>query len=783
LLLLIGFTTGSTAFFIDAVVKYIVMAKFWAVDLILDTSSTSNGRENFGMALVVWIGISMFLCSIAAILVCFVESAAAGSGIPEIKCRLNGIRMKRVLRIKTYFTKVFGVLFSVAGGLPVGKEGPMIHSGAILGSGVNQLKSTTVGLDAISGRSHSKLRSFRNDIDKRDMIAAGASAGVAAAFGAPIGGVLFALEEGCSFWNVKLTWGNFFAAMVSTTTINLFMTGINTEVPFGLLTAPGMVTFGRFASTEATAFNVWEIPYFIMVGCGGGLLGAGFNHLNTLFTQFRLKKINARPWRRFAEVMLVAFVVAVFAIAFPYFADDCTDVANSKNSNIDQTTGRYVPLDLPNRKACYTDDCKCSPALRGALIAESEENQWQYDCLYDPSLDESIVQFACKDKQYSPAASLSFAKGDVVIKGLLHNPQKTPMLTLTVFLCFYWFLACWTYGIGVPSGLFVPSLITGAAYGRLVGQLLDEAGMLSSDYDAVGDRVGVYALVGASAMLAGMARITISLTVILIECTNDVQYALPIMLCVMFAKWVADLFNHGLYDIHIHLKQVPLLEPFSEKEMYAIQAKHVMSRRVEALPQVATLQKVIESLTETQHSTFPIVTTDEDMLYLGMVRRDFLCGLLQKAGPRMLQKTYDEASPPLESWDIIQDMFPSYPSIKEATAWATEEHRKMYINLLPYANTNAYTVRSNACMRRVYTLFRGMGLRCLPVLKLGTNEVEGLITRQDLSHVNVHEALAVAQSEPGFIGANASMGRSHTESFKDDASRASFGVDAQASML
>ena len=124
-----------------------------------------------------------------------------------------------------------------------------------------------------------------------------------------------------------------------------------------------------------------------------------------------------------------------------------------------------------------------------------------------------------------------------------------------------------------------------------------------------------------------------------------------------------------------------------------------------------------------------------------------------------------------------------------------------YINLLPYANTNAYTVRSNACMvispafnlarmiwlcvqRRVYTLFRGMGLRCLPVLKLGTNEVEGLITRQDLSHVNVHEALAVAQSEPGFIGANASMGRSHTESFKENlGSSASFGVDAQASML
>ena len=50
--------------------------------------------------------------------------------------------MKRVLRFKTFFTKVVGVLFSVAGGLPVGKEGPMIHSGAIVGSGLNQVLTT-----------------------------------------------------------------------------------------------------------------------------------------------------------------------------------------------------------------------------------------------------------------------------------------------------------------------------------------------------------------------------------------------------------------------------------------------------------------------------------------------------------------------------------------------------------------------------------------------------------------------------------------------------------------
>lgn len=50
--------------------------------------------------------------------VCFLprQPVAAGSGIPEIKCYLNGVKVPGIVRLRTLLCKVFGVLFSVAGG-------------------------------------------------------------------------------------------------------------------------------------------------------------------------------------------------------------------------------------------------------------------------------------------------------------------------------------------------------------------------------------------------------------------------------------------------------------------------------------------------------------------------------------------------------------------------------------------------------------------------------------------------------------------------------------------
>lgn len=171
-------------------------------DIVGTATNTASSSEPSLLTAFGWF--LLYQTTFAAIASFFVwwEPVSGGSGIPEIKCFLNGIDLPRVVRVQTLVCKVIGVTFSVAAGLPVGKEGPMVHSGAVVAAGVSQGKSRLCGFDT----SFSKFSDFRNDREKRDFVACGAAAGVTSAFGAPIGGVLFSLEEASSYFSTKLTW-------------------------------------------------------------------------------------------------------------------------------------------------------------------------------------------------------------------------------------------------------------------------------------------------------------------------------------------------------------------------------------------------------------------------------------------------------------------------------------------------------------------------------------------------------------------------------------------------
>ena len=106
----------------------------------------------------------------------------------------------------------------------------------------------------------------------------------------------------------------------------------------------------------------------------------------------------------------------------------------------------------------------------------------------------------------------------------------------------------------------------------------------------------------------------ISLTVILIECTGNVQYGLPIMVTLIASYMVGNIFNEGLYDIHIHINHYPLLEWDPPHWYNLLTAADVMTDSPLSLRRVEKAGTILEALHNTSHNGFPVVQ------YSGTVR-------------------------------------------------------------------------------------------------------------------------------------------------------------------
>lgn len=143
---------------------------------------------------------------------------------------------------------------------------------------------------------------------------------------------------------------------------------------------------------------------------------------------------------------------------------------------------------------------------------------------------------------------------------------------------------------------------------------------------------GKYALLGAAAQLGGVVRMTISLTVILIEATQGIYFGLPVIIVLIMAKWVGDFFNEvniiyivftniismffnnkifiifqGIYDIHIQMAGIPLLPWESPPLSNNIYATEIMSHPVVALKTVENVGHIVELLKCVTFNGFPVV--------------------------------------------------------------------------------------------------------------------------------------------------------------------------------
>ena len=679
LALVVGVGTACTAFLINLAVENLAGLKFsWTIG--------AMGHTTVG-AFFLYALFNVALVASSAYIVAFFAPQATGSGIPEVKCYLNGIDLPGILLLRTLIGKVVGSVGSVAGGLAVGKEGPLVHTGSCIAALLSQGGSSRFHL------SPKWFQEFNNDRDRRDLVTCGACAGVAAAFRAPVGGVLFAIEEAASFWRPQLTWRTFFTTAVVSVTIRALMNTCAGEEDCGFFGGGGFIIFD--INDGQSKYWAYELLPVVILGVFGGLLGASFNFINGKLTQFRIKYVyrNNHSSRRLVKVfeaMLVAFITSTFQFC--------------------------LPLAFP----CKTCDPEISSCPRPSGVHYG-----------------NFVRFTCPgDNQYNDLATIFFNTQDDAIRNLLSSEMKNEYSpgALVCFFCFFFVLAVITYGISVPSGLFVPSILCGAAYGRLMGMLMTS---ITGNLEI---KEGTYALLGAASFIAGAMRMTVSMCVIILELTNNLSLLPLVMFVLLVSKAVADLTGIlPIYDLHIHIKKIPLLEHHTEKYFRHLTASDAKSKNCVQFSRVEKVGHIVEVLKSHTHNGFPVVeshpqdaVTNETTTLLGVVLRNHLLVVLKKK--LSFLRDPQEVVDPLVAfqYDITEFSKPiSSQGMKLTEISLTDEELEMYVDLKQFVNTSSYTVQEDMSLAKVHQLFRGLGLRHLCVVPKPANAL-GVITRKDI---------------------------------------------------
>jgi chloride channel 3/4/5 len=500
----------------------------------------------------IYIVLTISFAVIASVLVSRFSLDSRLSGIPDIKTIVDGAVRPHFLAFKTLIIKTLGLCLIVGAGLWVGKEGPLVHMACCCAN------------LAVSALFPSKKNSTI-----REILPAASAAGISVAFGAPIGGVVFALEAISSYYSndARILWHSFVCAMVGAVTLH-------TMNPFRT---------GKLVLFQVVYDRLWhrfELFPFAVIGVLGGLYGAAMIRLNMKFVLWRKSVPLLKAMPPVVEVAAVGLVTGI--ISFP-----------------------VLYMRMQSSLALSYLFQECSVDTPGHLC---DVNYW-----------------------FSTVVLLVFS----TLVGLV--------------------LTSYTFGIDVPAGTLMPTMVAGALGGRAIGLLMQAWQVKHPNFvlfsscppnDGSGGvcvTPGVYALVGAASALTGVTRLTVSSVVIIFELTGALNYVLPIMAGVMVSKWVSEAFGRrGIYEMWIyHHMQYPLLDQTRTVPIADVSAANVMTG-VDSLTVIpsqdpVTSQFLTSLVQKTPFEGYPIVDTVDNLQIIGYIKRvDLETALNQrddKSGP------------------------------------------------------------------------------------------------------------------------------------------------------
>lgn len=295
-LTLVGLSIGTTAALLNVLTEYFsgIRTGYCQINVFLNESyCPENQWHQYSLSItgyLIFIIFSVLLSSTACWSVLYFAPLAAGSGISEIKCIVSGFTYPEFLEWKVFLLKALCLPLAIGSGLSVGKEGPSVHYAVCCGSCIALLLSSTIGTK------------YRN------VLVSSSAAGVAVAFGSPMGGVLFAIEEISHSFNLNQMWESYYCSLVAVATLQFWNPFNNGKLVM-------------FEVRYDKDWNNWEIPLFILCGVFGALYGTCVAKYNVKAVNFRKAYLSNFPR---LEVLVLTLVTAIITYWNEFLSLDMT---------------------------------------------------------------------------------------------------------------------------------------------------------------------------------------------------------------------------------------------------------------------------------------------------------------------------------------------------------------------------------------------------------------------------------------------------------------------------
>uniref|UniRef100_A0A452IHX3 Uncharacterized protein n=1 Tax=Gopherus agassizii TaxID=38772 RepID=A0A452IHX3_9SAUR len=410
---------------------------------------------------------------------------------------------------------------------------------------------------------------YENVYRQLELVVAACAVGVGCCFGAPLGGVLFSIEVTSTYFAVRNYWRGFFAATFSAFIFRVLAVWNKDAVT---ITALFRTNFRM-----DFPFDLQELPAFAVIGICCGFLGAFFVYLNRQVDCRKITNCNIvfnfflSCFSRLVYPGVITFLIAT--VTFP------------------PGFGQFMAGELMPREA----------------ISSLFDNYTWAKHMGDPQM---------------------LGKSAIWI-----HPKVSVFVIILLFFVMKFWMSVVATTMPIPCGGFMPVFVLGAAFGRLIGEIMASLFPDGILFDGMVYKIlpGGYAVIGAAA-LTGAVSHTVSTAVICFELTGQISHILPMMVAVILANMVAQSLQPSLYDSIIQMKKLPYLPDLGWNYIskYNIFVEDIMVCDVKFISSTCTYQDLQTLLQSTTVKTLPLVDSPESMILLGSVERSELQALLQR---------------------------------------------------------------------------------------------------------------------------------------------------------